>query len=105
MSRREKHEVFREGEVHVLEDKCSNCIFRKVNDGRILGLAPGRVAEMVLQARATGSVIPCHQTIRRRDVRPAICRGYWDLPLRVQLLQIAERLGIVVFDPAPPPEG
>ena len=105
MSRREKHEFFREGEVHVLKDKCSSCIFRKVNDGRILGLRPGRVAGMVLGARTAGSVIPCHQTIRRHDVRPAICRGYWDLPVRVQLLQIAERLGLVVFDAAPPHEG
>ena len=45
---REVHEVYRDGKVHVLDDKCSSCIFRSVNDGRILGLKPGRVSGMVL---------------------------------------------------------
>jgi hypothetical protein len=88
--------VYRDGMVHVLAEKCPTCIFRSVNDGRIQ-LNPGRVAGMVMDARAHGSVIPCHTTIWEIDT-PAICRGYWDLPRRVALLQVAERLGIVVFD-------
>lgn len=98
-----QHQVFRDGNVHVLEAKCSSCIFRSVNDGRIQGLRPGRVAGMVQEARADESVIPCHSTIHVRGVKPAVCRGFWDLPRRGYLLQIAERLGRVVYDK--PPKG
>lgn len=92
-----RHEVFRDGKVHVLAEKCSSCIFRSVNDGRIQGLAPGRVSGMVLEARANESVIPCHNTIYEKGVKPAICRGYWDLPVRPAVLDLAERLGVVTF--------
>lgn len=104
MSDGEVHEVYRDGKVHVLADKCSSCIFRSVNDGRIMGLKPGRVSSMVLEARQAESVIPCHNTIRRDDVQPAICRGYWDLPVRPDILDLAEAMEVVEFDPAPSKE-
>ena len=97
----EHHEVYRGGRVHVLAEKCKSCIFRSVNDGRIMGLAPGRVSGMVLEARANESVIPCHNTIRTDKVQPAICRGYWDLPVRPTVLDLAESMGVVEFDPSP----
>ena len=93
-------DVYRDGQVHVLSEKCKSCIFRSVNDGRIMGLAPGRVAGMVLEARANESVIPCHTTMWETDA-PAVCRGYWDLPNRPVTLDLAVAMGVVVFDPAP----
>lgn len=96
------HEVYRDGAVHVLADKCHSCIFRSVNDGRITGLHPGRVAGMVLDARADENCIPCHTTIWEGDgVKAAICRGYWDLPHRPAILDLAVALGRVVYDPPP----
>lgn len=98
-------EVYRGGRVHVLSAKCASCIFRSVNDGRILGLRPGRVAGMVAEARSTDSGnIPCHMTIHTDTVRPAICRGFWDLPRRPALLDVAERLGVVEYDDPPEKE-
>lgn len=93
--------VYRGGKVHVLSDKCKSCIFRSVNDGRIIGLAAGRVAGMVLKAREAGSVIPCHMTMHSDEVKPAVCRGFFDLPQMPQALQVAERLGFVEFDDPP----
>lgn len=99
-----EHEVYRDGKVHVLAEKCESCIFRSVNDGRIRGLRPGRVAGMVLEARNAESVIPCHATLYTDEVKPAICRGYFDLPRRPGLLQVAERIGIIEYDPPPEKE-
>lgn len=95
------HPVYRDDRVHVMADKCKSCIFRSVNDGRIMGLEPGRVGNMVVEARANESVIPCHNTIYTDEVEPAICRGYWDLPIRPALLDLAEAMGVVEFDPVP----
>jgi hypothetical protein len=96
-----RHEVYRDDKVHVLAEKCKTCIFRPVNDGRIQGLQPGRVAGMVQDARANESVIVCHDTLYRPDVRPAVCRGFFDLPRQPAPLQIADRLGYIAYDPPP----
>lgn len=66
-----------------------------------MGLAPGRVGNMVIDARANQSVIPCHNTIRRDDVQPAICRGYYDLPHQPVAIEVARAMEIVTFDPPP----
>jgi hypothetical protein len=97
-----RHAVYRDGRVHVLAERCASCIFRSVNDGRIKGLAPGRVSGMVLDARRRDSVIPCHSTIYSRKVRPAVCRGFFNLPQTPPTLRLAVMLGIIVYDPAPP---
>jgi hypothetical protein len=89
------HPVYRDGKVHVVSEKCKSCIFRSVNDGRIQGLEPGRVSGMVLGARANDSVIPCHNTIYDGKDEPAICRGYWDLPVRPEILDLAEQMDVV----------
>lgn len=94
-------EVWRDNSLHVVADKCKSCIFRSVNDGRIMGLNPGRVSGMVLEARQNEGVIPCHNTIHGSDQPPAICKGYWDLPQRPAILQMADRMGVVTFDPVP----
>lgn len=90
------HPVFREGIVHVMREQCSTCIFKP---GNLMSLQPGRVAQMVRDAKAGDSVIPCHHTIHVRDERPAICRGYWDRHhTDVWTLRLANDMGIVQFD-------
>lgn len=96
-------EVYRDGKVHVLAERCASCIGRSVNDGRIVGLRPGRVAGMVQDARAANSVIPCHSTLYGQAEGPAVCRWYFDLPHQPAVLQIADRLGMITWDN--PPEG
>lgn len=91
-----KHEVYRDGEIHVLSQKCDTCIFRP---GNLMHLAEDRKNRMAAEAVANQSVIPCHKTIYGEDVKPAICRGYWDVHQKdVGLLQAAKRMGIVVYD-------
>jgi hypothetical protein len=102
------------GGVRVLAEMCATCIFRP---GNLMQLQPGRVRGMVAATRPsrdhrrqpTASHIPCHDTIYREDVRPAICRGFFDLPdrpnsPRPQLLQVGDRLGWWVYVD-PPGEG
>lgn len=95
------HDVFRDGMVHVLEDRCPTCIFRP---GNAMMLPPGRVKGMVDNCRAdpVAGHIPCHSTIHREDRQPAICRGYWDSYRQdITLLVLAERMQIVTYDPVP----
>lgn len=95
--------VYRDGELHVLADRCASCIFRSPADGQIKGLEAGRISGMVRDAQADpAGNIPCHSTIYGPAVRPAICRGFYDLPRPPgSLLDLADRLGIVRFDPPP----
>lgn len=55
---------------------------------------------MVRDAKRAESCIPCHSTIYRDDVQPAVCRGFFDRHA-TQPLQVAERLGMIDFDPVP----
>lgn len=88
---------FRGGQVHVLDDKCTTCIFRP---GNLMMLQAGRVKEMVEGAVAAGSCIPCHSTLVTGA--PAICRGFWDAHAeRVLALKLAQAMEIVVFDRPP----
>lgn len=97
------HDVYRDGRIHVLNDRCATCIFRP---GDLMHLQPGRVKEMVTSAIRNESVIPCHSTIYDPAVKPAICRGYWDAYRNeVVALRLAQVMDIVVEDPAPPKEG
>lgn len=91
---------FRDGRVHVLDGKCSTCIFRP---GNLMNLAAGRVKEMVEGAVGNGSCIPCHSTLVTGA--PAICRGFWDSYAdQVVALRLAQALEMIVFDAAPPKE-
>lgn len=95
--------VYRGGKVHVLSEQCASCIGRSVNDGRIRGLRPGRVAGMVRDARAHDSAITCHSTLYGQADGEAVCRWFFDLPHKPAPLQVAERLGMIAWDD--PPEG
>jgi len=88
-------DVFRDGEVHVLERMCKTCIFRP---GNLMDLEEGRVEDMVEQATADESCIPCHSTLDKEH--QACCRGFFDRHPTAPL-QIAHRLGMVAYDPVP----
>lgn len=83
-----RHNVFRDGRVHVCKDMCSTCIFRP---GNLMELNPGRVKGMIADATRDGSTIVCHKTL---DGDNAACRGFFDR-YPTQPLQIAQRLGLV----------
>lgn len=84
-----RHNVFRDGKVHVMAKRCSTCIFEP---GNRMDLKRGRVKGMVDEATANESCIPCHKTLEGDQ---ACCRGFYDLHPTAPL-QIAGRLGLVV---------
>lgn len=81
----DRHNVFREVRVHVKAEKCATCIFRP---GNLMRLEPGRVEDMVAQAKRAESVIVCHSTLATG--KNAVCRGFFDrhatIPLRLAML-------------------
>ena len=89
--------VFDGEKVHVMERKCDTCIYRP---GNLMRLDPGRKDAMEAGAIKDQGVIPCHQTIHGARKQQAVCRGFFDVAKHEGLLGVAERLDIVVFDPA-----
>jgi hypothetical protein len=77
---------YRNGRVHVQAEMCKTCIFRP---GNLMMLEPGRLSEMVREARGNNSAVICHSTL---DGPNAVCKGFFDRHA-TQTLQIAERLG------------
>lgn len=88
--------VYRDGKVHVAARLCDTCIFRP---GNLMHLEPGRVEDMVAGCGENGH-IPCHKTL---DGDRHVCRGFFDRH-RNQVLQVAERLGVVTFAANQPKE-
>jgi len=81
------------------------CVVQR-SAGNPMSLAPGRLRDLVEQARTEGSFIICHETLPYADpppgVRPAICRGFHDR-YDTAALQIVGRLwGFVDVDPPTP---
>jgi hypothetical protein len=70
---------------------CATCIFRP---GNLMELRSGRVRDMVDSAKRDDSTIVCHATLDSRE--HAACRGFFDR-YPTTPLQIAERMGMVVF--------
>lgn len=96
-----RHNVFRDGRVHVCAEMCPTCIFRP---GNLMGLNSGRVRGMVDEARKNESRIPCHHQIYlSKPGEDACCRGFFDR-YPTQPLQIAERLGLITFITPQPKE-
>lgn len=96
---KEYHAVAREDGVHVLSEMCATCVFRP---GNLMSLPPGRLKGMIAGAKTDGSCIPCHSTIRRDDVQPAICHGFWiRYAKEIIALRLAAMLKVLVFE-APP---
>lgn len=77
--------------VWVMAEKCATCIFRP---GNLMHLNDGTVGRMKKSADERGTCIVCHEVMNGET--SAVCRGYYDNH-QSQLLQIAERMGIVRF--------
>ena len=98
----ERHNVYRDGKVHLLSEKCATCIFRP-HERPVSG---ARVAGMVRATMDTdGATVVCHKTLYQKEGDPqenAICRGWYDrLGDRDSILQVAERMGIIKEVPPP----
>lgn len=63
------------GTVRLCARRCATCIF---SPGNLMDLQPGRVADMVAQARRAEGHVVCHATLGTEV--PAICRGFADGP-------------------------
>lgn len=74
-----------------MAERCPTCIFAP---GNRMHLQPGRVKGMLAEVERHQSCIPCHETLD--DEQQAVCRGQFDT-LKTQPLQIAERLGAIVW--------
>jgi hypothetical protein len=68
-----RHNVYRDGYVHVQSAMCSTCIFRP---GNLMQLRRGQVRGMIEEARAEDSAIVCHQTLY--TPANAVCRGFFE---------------------------
>lgn len=78
----------------MLRRQCATCIFR-----RGIREALGHVAE---RANSRGTFVVCHDTIRRRDVEPAVCRGFYNHHPDNPAIQVITRLW--GFSDVDPPE-
>jgi hypothetical protein len=77
--------------TRMLARMCATCIFRA---GNPMHLNPGRLRDLVAQARTGDGFIVCHSTLPGMappGVRPAVCRGFADR-YDTQALQIMGRL-------------
>ena len=87
-----KFNIYRNGKVHVMAEKCATCIFRPGNQ---MDLLPGRVAGMVKGCLAKDGTIPCHETLHRYPRKHAVCRGFFDAYQRdIATLRLAIAFGI-----------
>lgn len=65
---------YRDGRLHVMAEKCSDCVFRTGNPMR---LQPGRLRSLVEDNLAADAALTCHQTTYGQDERgEAICAGF-----------------------------
>jgi len=80
---------YRNGQIHVLSEKCATCIFHPENR---MHLDPGRLKQMVkLSLKRQTTAIFCHDTL---DGDKAICRGFYDRYETVPL-QLGKRMRII----------
>lgn len=88
------------GKTRLLARPCGTCIFLP---GNRMHLSPGRLRELVNQARRDRGYIICHITLPYYEpgAELAICRGFVDR-YRTWQLQVIERLwGFVEVEPPP----
>ena len=86
------------GRTRLLSRQCATCIFRP---GNPMHLTPGRLHQLVTDARTEQGYIICHDTLPdyRPGGLPAICRGFHDR-YDTQALQVIRRLwGFLEADP------
>lgn len=86
--------VYANGRVHVLEDRCSTCIFRP---GNLMHLDSGRLRELVQSTvdGGDGSTIVCHQTLDADQ--NAVCRGWLESAAgrADSLMRLARAAGVI----------
>jgi hypothetical protein len=93
------NKVFRDGQVHVCSQLCVTCIFRP---GNVMDLTRGRLRQLVSQALDIDGAIPCHKTVNRDDVEPAVCRGFFDAyGDSITALKLARLMGMIAEDDPP----
>jgi hypothetical protein len=69
---------YRDGQLHVLAEQCSTCVFRP---GNLMNLGPGALQRIVDANLRDNSALTCHQTLPygpKPQDEGAVCRGYWD---------------------------
>lgn len=81
------------GKIYVRATRCETCVFRPHN---LMGLEDGRVEEMVREADAAESCIPCHHHLYAEQAIEPVCRGYFDRRSSMAL-RLAEAMGIIEF--------
>ena len=97
-----KHNIFRDGKIHLLSEECATCIFKPATrpvDG-------SRVAGMVRETMdKDGATVVCHSTLYPPEGVPkenAICRGWYDrLAERDPILRIAAAMKVIAEVPPP----
>lgn len=92
-------DIFRNGKVHVLADKCGTCIFttnRPVDGARVAGMVRDTKDE-------AGATITCHSTLYRPGKQEnAICRGWFSrFADQDPILRMAQAMGVVEYQPVP----
>ena len=65
-------------------------------------LADGRLGDLIESNRAADSALTCHATLYTDH--NAVCRGFYDMEPKTTPLQLADRLGMIVFDDYPTQE-
>lgn len=88
----------RTGKTRLLARQCDTCIFRPRNP---MHLEPGRLHDLVAEARSQQTFIVCHDTLPAVNphAAPAICRGFHNR-YTTQALQIIGRLwGFLEVEP------
>lgn len=83
-----KHDIYRDGKVHLCKRMCATCIFRR---GNLMHLEPGRRDEMVASAMQSNTAIVCHSTLEGDN---AVCRGFFNKHA-TPVLRIAEAMGVL----------
>lgn len=70
---------YRDGQVHVMSEKCGTCVFRP---GNLMNLPPGKLKGMADHVQETGIPFSCHQTLAYSEPRyrehyegMALCAG------------------------------
>jgi hypothetical protein len=89
--------------TRLLSRQCATCIFRS---GNPMHLTPGRLRELVAQARGAAGYIICHCTLPAYagpGAKPAVCRGFADRYSTWQLQLITRLWGFVEVDPPDEP--
>lgn len=87
-----------DGKLRLCASMCSTCIFEV--PGRRLPLRPGRLRDLIANARRRESYVVCHATF----ASPAVCRGFFDR-FSTNQLRIFGRLGAIVEIAPPSIEG